>query len=141
MKRLREVIIAALVVGVVLFCCAFGSKDSYSKSVEKFMAALQKGEIDAAYDGLLTHPGWAAQQQQVAALKEQTQKALTIYGQLLGYEFVKEQKYGKSLVRLVYVMKSEQKPLTWEFYFYKANSDWEMVNFNFNDKYDLLADK
>jgi len=57
------------------------------------------------------------------------------------HEFVKEQKYGKSLVRLVYIMKSEQKPLTWEFYFYKANSDWEMVNFNFNDKYDLLADK
>ena len=141
MKRLRNIIVAGIIVGVVLLCCAFGSKPSYTKSVKNFMAALQTGEVDAAYDGLLTNPAWAAQQQQVAALKQQTQKALTLYGQLLGYEFVKEQKYGKSLVRLVYIIKSEQKPLTWEFYFYKANSDWQMVNFNFNDKYDLLADK
>ncbi len=141
MKKARKVIVAGLVIGVVIMCCAAGSKGGYTKSVEAFMAALQKGEVDAAYDGLLTHPGWASQQQQVAALKEQTRKALTLYGQLLGCEFVKEQKYGKSLVRLVYIMKSEQKPLAWEFYFYKANSDWEMVNFNFNDKYDLLADK
>ena len=141
MKSLRAITVVCVCVGVVLFCCAFGSKGSYAKRVDTFMATLKRGEVDAAYDGLLTHPGWSAQQQQVTALKEQTQKALTLYGQVLGYEFVKEQKYGKSLVRLVYVMKSEQKPLTWEFYFYKATSKWEMVNFNFNDKYDLLADK
>ena len=76
-------------------------------------------------------------------LKDEAKKALNTYGEALNYELIKEQKYGNSIIRFVYIIKCRQAPLIWEFYFYKAVSDWELITVaaNFKGQYDLLADK
>jgi hypothetical protein len=74
-------------------------------------------------------------------LKQQTQTVLPIYGEVIGYEFLREETFGDSVVRLVYLLKSEKHPTVWEFYFYKPKTEWFLSNILFNDQFQLLDKK
>ncbi|MDD5063803.1 MAG: hypothetical protein PHQ35_03455 [Phycisphaerae bacterium] len=135
------VIVMAAVLSLVLCGAAFPKKPDCKKTVETFLAGVLKGEIDKSYDEIIPESLKEAKPQEVQALKSQTKTTLDARGKLLGYEFVKQQQYGDCIVRLVYILKTEHMPITWEFYFYKASSDWILVNIKYSDEYDLLVDK
>ncbi len=139
MKNIK--IVMVVVLGLVLCGAAIFQKPDYQKRAEAFLAGVLEGEIDKSYDEIL--PEWLkeAKPQEVQVLKSQTKATLGAQGKLLGYEFIKQQKYGDCIIRLVYVLKSERVPFTLEFYFYKASSDWSFVNIKLSGEYDLLADK
>ena len=139
MKNVKIVLVVLL--GLVLCSAAVPQKSDYQKKAETFLAGIIKGEIDESYDKFFSNTMLESKPQQVKLAKGQTHAAINMYGKLLDYEFIKQQKYGDSIVRLVYVLRCEQLPFTWEFYFYKAVSGWKLVQFNFNDKFDLLVDK
>lgn len=139
MKNIK--IMMVVVLGLVLCSAAVFKKSDCRKKAETFLAGVLEGEIDKSYDELL--PEWLKETkpQEVQVLKSQIKAALDMHGKLLDYEFIKQQKYGDCIVRLVYVLRSKRMPFTWEFYFYKASSDWSLVNIKLSDEYDLLADK
>jgi hypothetical protein len=139
MKTIKIVVAAFL--GLVLCSAAVPEKDDYQTRAEMFLAGIIQKEVDKSYDELFSNSLIASKAQMVKLQKENTWTILNMYGELLGYDFVKQQEYGDSIVRLVYVLKCEQVPVTWEFYFYKPVSDWTLVNIAFDTKYDLLADK
>jgi len=139
---MKIVKIAVPVLLILILCSAFISpKTDYKKETATFLASIIKGEVDKAYDKLLSNSLLANKLEEVKLQKEKTKTAITLYGKLIGYESVKTQKYGNSIVRLVYVLRCERMPVVWEFYFYKAASDWKLTSVKFNDEYDLLADK
>ncbi len=139
MKTIKIVVVVFL--GLVLCSAAVPEKDDYQTRAEIFLAGIIEKEVDKSYDELFSNSLIASKEQMVKLQKENTWTILNMYGELLGYDFVKQQKYGDSVVRLVYVLKCEQVPVIWEFYFYKPVSDWTLVNIAFDTKYDLLADK
>lgn len=109
------------------------------EKVEAFLASVQKGDISGGYDRLFV--GSAIPQdkpQAIALIKTQTQSGLPLYGKILGYEFIKEEKYGSSIVRLLYILKSEKAPTIWEFHYYKPKESWFLANVIFNDQFALL---
>ena len=139
MKTIKIVVVAFL--GLVLCSAAVPEKTDYQTRADMFLAGIIDKEVDKSYDELFSNSLIASKAQMVKLQKENTWAVLNTYGELLSYEFVKQQEYGDSLVRLVYVLKCEQVPLIWEFYFYKPVSDWTLVNIAFDTKYDLLTDK
>ena len=103
---------------------------------------LQRGRISEAYDTLFKDSNIpVAKPQAVTMIKTQTASGLPLYGDIVGFEKVREEKIGSSLVRLVYILKSEKAPTVWELYFYKAESDWFLANIVFNDQFQLLESK
>ena len=109
------------------------------EKAEAFLASVQKGDISGGYDRLFigsTIP--QDKPQEIALVKTQTQSGLPLYGKILGFEFVKEEKSGSSIVRLVYILKSEKAPTIWEFHFYKPKESWFLSNVIFNDQFSLL---
>lgn len=139
MKTIK--IVVAVFLGLLLCSAAVPEKDDYQTRAEIFLAGIIEKEVDKSYDELFSNSLIASKAQMVRLQKENTLTILNMYGELLSYDFVKQQKYGDSVVRLVYVLKCEQVPVIWEFYFYKPVSDWTLVNIAFDTKYDLLADK
>ncbi len=139
MKTIK--IVVAVFLGLVLCSAAVPEKVDYQTRAEIFLAGIIEKEVDKSYDELFSNSLIASKAQMVKLQKENTWTILNMYGELLSYDFVKQQKYGDSVVRLVYVLKCEQVPVIWEFYFYKPVSDWTLVNIAFDTKYDLLADK
>ncbi len=106
-----------------------------SDFTDAFFKKVQAGEISQAYDQLFVgSPITTQKPQAVNILKRQTSTVLPLYGRILGFEKIKEEEIGKSIMRLVYILKLEMMPTAWEFYFYKPAGSWYLVNVKFNDE-------
>lgn len=144
MKKRTAVVVIVVVVFALAICAAFTTKrEPCQEKIQKFLVGIVNGEVDKSCDEVLSGSRLASNSQVVKLLKDEAQKALNTYGKAVSYEFIKEQKYGDSIIRLVYIVKCKQIPLIWEFYFYKAASNWELqtVSVNFKGQYGLLSDK
>ena len=131
-------IVVPVFLGLVLCSAAVPEKADYQKRAETFLEGIVKKEVDKAHDELFSNSLIKSLLYTVKLQKENTWTLFNMYGESTGYELVKQQKCGDSVVRLVYIMKFEQVPVIWEFYFYKPASDWTLVKINFETKYDLL---
>ena len=133
---------------IVVLCVLVGAavtatNRTNEKKIQTFMTGLTNEEVDKSFDDFFAGSRFASQPDVVKLLKDEYQEAVKTYGKAQSYELVKKQKYGDSIIRFVYVVKSDRLPLFWEFYFYKPASDWELitVSANFKGQYGLLADK
>ena len=109
---------------------------------EQFLSSLPRGRYDASYGELFNGSSLSTENPQaVTNLKNQTEKLLPLYGSMLGFELIREEEYGTSIVRLVYVLKQEKNATVWEFYFYKPRSFWFLSFIRFNDQFNYLESK
>jgi len=117
----------------------FAAESAPKQIVENFFDLVVKGQISNGYDQLFIGSSIPKDKPQaVSMLKQQTEGGLPLYGKVLGYEYISEEKFGTSILRYVYVLKSEKGPTEWEFYFYKPKGSWFLVNVTFNDQFTLL---
>ncbi len=128
---------------IILLCLPItaiaANGETPKEQTELFFKSVLKGDISSAYDRLFVGSSIPKEKPQaVSVLKQQTQSGLPLYGEILGYERIRVVKYGTSIMRLVYVLKSEKAPTVWEFHFYKPKKSWVLTNVLFNDQYDLL---
>lgn len=129
-----------LLIGLFLISSA---QYSYAKEPIEFTAdffkIVEADKISEAYDSLFVGSKIPAQKPQaVDMLKRQTSSGLPLYGNIVGLEKIRDEKIGNSIVRLVYVLKSELAPTIWEFYFYKPKNRWFLANVKFNDQFQLI---
>jgi hypothetical protein len=129
----------------ILFVSAsisYAGQQNPAQMVETFFGMIQKGQISQAYDQLFVNSSIpTSKPQAVQLLKTQTASGLPLYGNILGFEKIHEEKIGQSIIRLVYVLKLDLVPTAWEFYFYKPKSIWFLANITFNDQFDALESK
>jgi len=55
------------------------------------------------------------------------------FGNRQGFEFVREERVGESLLRITQIQKFERHLTRWIFYFYRTNSGWVLNTFQFDD--------
>ena len=139
MKRMTIFALAAVITYTIASTCLAKEPGEF---VEEFFTQVKAGKVATGYDILLSGSGIPAMKPQaVDMLKTQTASGLPMYGKVLGFERIREEKFGTSIVRLVYVLKSEKAPTIWEFYFYKPQTNWFLANVLFNDQFQLLDSK
>ena len=103
---------------------------------EEFFSMVQSGKIADAFDKMfLGSEIKYLRPRQIQNLQDQTSNALTIYGDVIGFEKIREEGFGKSTVRMVYLLEMEKTPLVWEIYFYKPKANWFVVKINFSDRF------
>ncbi len=119
-----------------------GGAPSYQVQVEKFLQTIVDGQVDKAYDELFKDsPILKLKPQAIDVTKQQTNMLVSLYGKRLGFEFIKKQAYGNSIIRLIYMIKTENIPITFEIYFYKPYSKWLPASVNFEDTFALLTER
>ena len=101
--------------------------------VSDFFSALQKDNVDVAYEGLSAGTMLATKGEQSRELRARTQGAMDAYGPIKGFELVKTDRVGALLERRTYVLHGEVLPLRWKFYFYKGSGDWKLVDLRVDD--------
>jgi hypothetical protein len=106
---------------------------------EVFLATVQQGEIDAAIDTLIANsPMLQLKPQEIAVLKNQTRSMLPLYGSMLGYEKVKEEMVGTSIVSLVFLARYDKHPIAWRLIFYRPKDQWYVSAFKWSDAFEGL---
>ncbi len=127
MKRLFVILL------MIPFCAIAEGSSSPKDMANEFLGSVIEGDISNAYDRLLEGSEIPVDKpQDVKALKQQTESGLPLYGKPLGYELVREQRFGNSVVRLLYLLKSEKGPIVWDFYFYKPMDSWVLASVDYS---------
>ncbi|MFL9927058.1 hypothetical protein PQR62_22490 [Herbaspirillum lusitanum] len=62
-------------------------------------------------------------------------------GSSVGYEFIRAEKVGESLLKLSYIEKTQKQAIPWQFIFYKTPTGWGVSAFNNGDNVDSLFDR
>lgn len=110
--------------------------DAAVKLAEQVMQKVSAGEIRAGRDLIKPYTIVPESELETWATKvEQMQPmAQARYGQPLGYELLRNDTIGTSLVRLVYLQRNEKHPLVWTFVFYRNDKGWTVNSFAFSDE-------
>jgi hypothetical protein len=138
MRMLKFAAMAIIIIIITATLC-LAQENSPQSLTESFFQMLKDGKTSEAYDQLFAGSSIPqSKPQAVGMIKRQTASGLPTYGSILGHELIREEKYGTSIIRLVYVLKLEIAATVWEFYFYKPKSTWFFQNVLFNDQFKLL---
>jgi len=106
---------------------------------EAFLTRVQRGPIGPAYASLFEGSNIGGAQAQTIA--RATQGTLAPLGRVLGFDLVREESFGPSLTRLVYLLKSERHVTVWQFYFYRPARQWFVAEVNLSEKFQDIGPK
>jgi hypothetical protein len=115
--------------------------DGPEKIIQRFFSYLQRREVDQAYDQLTRGTKIAERPEDVKTLKAKTNEAITVFGPILGYEFVQKKNVGGRLVSYTAISLGKEFPLRWRFYFYKPVDAWRLIDLRVDDKLAAVFDE
>lgn len=107
----------------------------------QFFAALQKGDIDGAYEGLTKGSKIAQRPEELKALKAKTKEAIDVFGTMVGFQLVESKNVGEHLLRRTYLSLGREFPLRWRFYFYKPDLAWRLIDLRVDDRVSGMFDE
>lgn len=68
----------------------------------------------------------------MAQLNSQQTAIVQRFGSPIGYEFLREEKLGTSVVRYTFIVRHEKAPMRWLLTFYRAKKGWVSTDFKFD---------
>jgi len=71
-------------------------------------------------------------------LKMQMPAMTQRFGKSIGTEFIREDKTGENLFRIVHIHRFERHPMRWVFYFYRGKDGWVLNSFKTDDEISKL---
>lgn len=110
---------------------------------DKVMAQAGAGRTDDAY-GTMSPYSLVDIRALEAARTNARSSRMAIEAQVgnsVGYEFIRSEKVGDSLLKLTYIEKTERQAIPWQFIFYKAPSGWGVSAFSNGDNVDALFER
>ena len=124
---MKKFVIGSII--VLLTSTLFASEPS--QQLDGFFHAMQKMEVNKAFSSFDVFANSKEDQLSIEKMKSNIKKGLPDMGNPLGYEMIKEENYGKSIKRYVYLLKFDQGLVLWEFFFYKSKDDWKLKMLNY----------
>lgn len=100
-----------------------------------FFADLQTGRADQAFSTLFEgSPAPSARTLYVAERRSDLTSFQRSYGEIIGAELLSQEHHGHSVVRLVYLLKLRDFPVTCELVFYRPDQTWNLTRLEFTDQ-------
>ena len=97
--------------------------------IETMFKAFKPGEMELALDAFAKDS--LVPKNIVSQAKSDAKAAITLETPIIGFEFLQEQNVGESVKRFSYVMKLSDRPLYWNFTFYKQTNAWVPLRMSF----------
>ena len=114
---------------------ALKSEADVQAFTQRVMTTVASGDLGQAYAALKYYsvlpPGDVDAGMQ-ASIAQRNAQFLERYGKTVGYDLISRKKLGKSMLRFVYIEKTEKQPLPWVFHFYLADKGWVLSEFGWD---------
>jgi hypothetical protein len=126
-----------LVLTAPLHAAALKSESEAEALAERVMQSIGKNDLDTAY-GLIKQysvlPAADLDNGLQASKAQRNAQFRQRYGDSVGYERISKKSLGKSMMRLVYIEKTQKHPLPWAFFFYQTPSGWALTQVGWDDQ-------
>ena len=102
------------------------------KVADGFMSRIGSGNFEEAFKQVKPHMALPAAEFDAKAAEATSQFAGVPerFGAYKGFELVRQETAGQSLMRFTYVAKYEKAPMRWRFIFYKSDKGWVITDFH-----------
>ena len=136
-KLIAVLAVSFTVITSTAFAQGLATFDELRKVTDGVMLQVGSGDIEGGFKNFkhLTIIPEAEFEALVAKSKAFLPMMALRFGGSIGHEFLKEEKLGNSLVRLVYINKFEKHAMVWNFYCYKGKNGWVINTFKFDDNW------
>ncbi len=107
---------------------------------DKIMALAGAGRTDDAYGAMSPYALVDIRTLETARMHARGSR-MAIEAQLgasIGYEFIRAEKLGDSLIKLSYIEKTERQAVPWQFIFYRTQAGWGISAFSNGDDVNTL---
>jgi hypothetical protein len=112
------------------------SEQNCKKMCEEVMGVLGDGGVDEAFEKLASY--WVFGESEFDNFHLQTTKQMDLveprFGKAVGYQLVKEEMIGKTIMKCTYLQKFERHALRWTFLFYRPVDRWLLNTFEWDDE-------
>jgi hypothetical protein len=111
--------------------------EDIKKVTDAVMAKVGKGDSEAGLKSFksLTVIPEAEFDAMVGQAALQAPMIAARFGQVIGHEFIREDRIGESLARITYIQRFEKHAMRWMFYVYRGKTGWVINSFRFDDKW------
>jgi len=139
----RSFLLAAIVIGSTLAASAQttdAAKTTVAKGAASYIETFfkkYKTNADSAVDYIFGTNKLFATNPQITLLKSKIDSLQISLGKYEGKELISEKSSSPSLVLYSYLVKHENQPIRFTFIMYKAQNDWVLYRFNYDDQMDL----
>lgn len=91
---------------------------------------------DKGIDYIFNSNKWIADENEKAIdhVKTELNKLVELVGEYYGYEEISTKNVGESYKIISYLIKYDRQPLRFIIEFYKANDQWQVQNFKYDDQ-------
>jgi len=141
-KAIALLIIAAAACSSASEHGSFTDLEPARKTMDEAMALFVKSDIEGGFGKLRNY--WPLPSGEIDTVieksVEQRKRIAFRFGDSLGYELVRQQRLGDSLVRYVYIEKFERSALRWNFVLYKPADSWTFDSISWDDNLQALFD-
>lgn len=103
-----------------------------------FFDSLAKNLIDDAYVNLTRGSKIADRPQELGNLKQKTREAISLFGDIKGFEVIENKAVGTTLRRYTIVSFGRDFPLRWRFYFYHVDQQWRLIDLHVDDRLNAI---
>ena len=104
---------------------------------EQFLNTIVEDGSKRANELLLNGTALGAERPDaIRGINENMSTVEAFYGKATSYEMLAEKKWGGSILVFIAIVKREKIPIFWRLVFYRYNSSWNLVHFDFRDKFD-----
>lgn len=121
----------------VLFNAAFAFGEKPEEIVTEFFNKLSTGNSSEAVDYIFANNEWVkTKDDAIAKYKGQLATVVGMVGEYHGFELVRTEEIGDSLMGCSVIAKYDRQPVRFIFIFYRPADVWQVQNVNFDDSID-----
>jgi len=133
---------------IILFTCTMLlnnlnllAQETPEKMIDTFFKYLQAKENDKAIEYIYqTNALMKNDDGFLSSVKNNFKITVVNEGELKGYEQIKEEKTGNSIIKMTFIAKYQNSPITIIFVYYKPEDKWTLYNIIF-EKYTIEEEK
>ena len=132
--RFVALLLAVLLAGGV-HATEFKSPDDAVALSDKVMAQVSSGDLRGGLEALKPYTVVPAAEFDAMIGQAELQQPMLAarFGKSIGYELLRNDTVGQSLVQLIYLHKYERHATVWRFIFYRTGSGWTLNTFKYVD--------
>ena len=137
---IKKLLLSLIFLATLLHADTLKSEKELQTLVKEIMTDISKGETAKGLD--LMAPYLVIPKNEFDVTKKQILIQAPLlqeqFGRSLSTEYIRTDKVGSSLIRIIYLLKYEKKVMSWTFYFYKPKDQWVLNAFKSDENLEVI---
>lgn len=144
MKQYKNIAVLVLFIfALPLFTpLSFGKESEIPDKLGRaFISQLIENGVEETFDNAFSDEIKGILDTSIENGKTQLNSVITVFGEFEGYEAIRKDILSERLYRMTFLLYTKISPIVLKLYYYKTDSNWELISFSFDTEFEDMPSK